>query len=190
VSAKLIIASITILTASGIFLATNTSIAQVMVSRQYPFAGHLTHFRFGTIGSIQNGGNGKPQWILSGVWKTNLLNQSGNVVNSSNSLFDASFRMIMLNGSAMHTHLITDFVLENKSMPNAAVQVFNGTSTLSMKEGPITNIPTTIKIMNDKVISIWLDHQSKLRTILATHPYMVLSLNPDLAPVLSRLYLE
>jgi hypothetical protein len=59
--------------------------------------------------------------------------------------------MIMLNGSAMHTHLITDFVLENKSMPNAAVRVFNGTSTMSMKEGPVMNISTTIKIMNDKV---------------------------------------
>lgn len=85
-TAKLIIASIDILTASGIFLATNTSIAQAMISRGYPFGGHLTHFRFGTIGSIQNGESGKPQWILSGVWKTNLLNQSDNAVNSSNSI--------------------------------------------------------------------------------------------------------
>jgi hypothetical protein len=26
-----------------------------------------------------------------------------------------------------------------------------------MREGPVTDIPTTIRIMGDKVISIWLD---------------------------------
>jgi hypothetical protein len=36
-------------------------------------------------------------------------------------------------------------------------KVFNGTSTASMREGPVTDIPTTIRIMGDKVISIWLD---------------------------------
>jgi hypothetical protein len=36
-------------------------------------------------------------------------------------------------------------------------RIFNGTSTASMREGPVTNIPTGISIMGDKVISIWFD---------------------------------
>jgi hypothetical protein len=85
--------------------------------------------------------------------------------------------MIMLNGSAMHTHFITDFVLINKSMPNTAVQVFAGTSTISMKEGPLSNIPTVIKIMNNKVISIWLD-QSKLKNHFGNTPIYGIVLEP------------
>jgi hypothetical protein len=58
---KLIVASIAILTISNIILFVildksniNTAIAQPMISRAYPFGGHITHFfRFGTIGSIQ-----------------------------------------------------------------------------------------------------------------------------------------
>jgi hypothetical protein len=33
-------------------------------------------------------------------------------------------------------------------------KVFNGASTASMREGPVTDIPTTIRIMGDKVISM------------------------------------
>src|ERR671933_2510127 len=175
---RLIVATMAIVSISSLDKSsTSTAIAQSMALRGYPFGGHITQFRFGTIGSIQNGEDGKPQWILSGLWKTNLLNQSSNVVNSSNSIFDISFRMIMLNGSAMHTHFITDFVLQNKSMPNKAVQVFTGTSTMSMKEGLISNVPTIIKIMNNKVISIWLD-QSKLKNHFGNTPIYGIVLEP------------
>ncbi len=37
----------------------------------------------------------------------------------------------------MHTHSITDLVLQYKSISNNAVQVLAGTSTISMKEEPI-----------------------------------------------------
>jgi hypothetical protein len=36
-------------------------------------------------------------------------------------------------------------------------KVFDGTSTASMRENPVSNIPTLIAITWDKVISIWLD---------------------------------
>ena len=57
----------------------------------------------------------------------------------------------------MHTHTITDFVLKNKSMIDKNTLVFNGTSSASLREGIVTNIPTSIKIINNSVISIWLD---------------------------------
>jgi hypothetical protein len=114
---------------------------------------------FGTIDSIQNDKNGKPAWVLSGFWKTNLINQSQ--TNSENAsagtVFNTSFRMIMTNGSGMHTHTITNFVLKNKSMPNKTTTVFNGTASANIREGIVTNVPTSIKVMNNSVISIWLD---------------------------------
>ena len=121
------------------------------------------NFTFGTISSIQNDESGNPAWVVSGHWKANLLsNQSnvtsqGNISSSSGPTFNASVEMIMLNGTAAHTHTITNFVLANTSMPNNMTRIFNGTSTASMREGPVIDIPTGISIMGDKVISIWLD---------------------------------
>ena len=33
----------------------------------------------------------------------------------------------------------------------------NGTATVTMKNGPVTNVPISIKIMDDSAMSIWLD---------------------------------
>ena len=33
----------------------------------------------------------------------------------------------------------------------------NGTVTVTMKNGPVTNVPISIKIMDDSAMSIWLD---------------------------------
>jgi len=121
------------------------------------------NYTFGTISSLQNDESGNPAWVVSGHWKANLLsNQSdvtsqGNRSSSSGPTFNASVEMIMLNGTAAHTHTITNFVLANTLMPNNMTRIFNGTSTASMREGPVTDIPTGISIMGDKVISIWLD---------------------------------
>ena len=122
------------------------------------------NFTFGAISSIQNDENGKPDWIITGHWKTNLLSENaskkvtGNTTSPfARSPFDAQMEMIRLNGTAGHTHTITNFVLANMSQSNNMTKVFNGTSTASMREGPVTDIPTTIRIMGDKVISIWLD---------------------------------
>ena len=103
--------------------------------------------------------SGNPAWVVSGHWKANLLSNQSNVSSQSSSgpTFNASVEMIMLNGTAAHTHTITNFVLTNTSMPNNMTRIFNGTSTASMREGPVTDIPTGISILRDKVISIWLD---------------------------------
>src|SRR5919205_3278812 len=131
----------------------------------YPRGYEKGNTTFGTIASIQNDESGNPSWIVSGHWKANLLNNqsqsssSGGQGNtsSSGSIFNTSFEMVKLDGTAAHTHTITNFVLANTSMPNNMTRIFNGTSTASLKEGPATDIPTSIRIMGDKVISIWLD---------------------------------
>jgi hypothetical protein len=132
----------------------NRSDSVAIAQRPFGPYGENRLYTFGTISSIQNDHNGKPAWILTGFWKTNLINQTSN---ASAAVFNTSFRMIMTNGSAMHTHTITGFVLKNKSVPNKTTTVFNGTATASLKEGPVANIPTSIKVLDNKVISIWLD---------------------------------
>ena len=121
---------------------------------------------FGVISSIQNDDNGKPAWIVSGNWKTTLLsdlssNASQAAANTTSpfagSPFSAQVEMVGLDGTAGHTHTITNFILTNASRPDNMTNVFNGTSTASMMEGPVTDLPTSIKITEDKVISIWLD---------------------------------
>src|ERR671938_494272 len=126
------------------------------------------NYTFGAISSVQDDNDGKPAWILTGFWKTNLINHTSTKTPTSNAndsrlqgetadVFTASFRMIMTNGSTMHTHSITNFVLQNKSMPNKTTILFNGTASASLREGIVPDIPTSIKVMDGRVISIWLD---------------------------------
>src|ERR671919_1372460 len=121
---------------------------------------------FGVISSIQNDDSGKPAWIVTGHWKTSLLNDlSSNASQATEnttspfagSPFNAQVEMVRLDGTAGHTHTITNFILANASRLDNMTIAFNGTSTASLREGPITDIPTSIKIIGDKVISILLD---------------------------------
>ena len=129
---------------------------------------------FGVISSVQNDESGQPAWIVTGPWTTTLLSDSptnasqpmGNATGPfGGSPFNTQVQMVRLDGTAGHTHTITNFVLANVSQPDNMTKVFNGTSTASMREGPVTDIPTTIRIMGDKVISIWLDHSRMLKNL-------------------------
>lgn len=94
----------------------------------------------------------------SSVWKSNQeeTRDQGNETYAGRS-FNAQFEMVLLNGTATHTHTITNFIASNSSQQNNSTFIFNGTATASMREGPITEIPTDINIIGNKVISKWLD---------------------------------
>jgi hypothetical protein len=117
----------------------------------------------GTIASLQNDKNGKPAWIVSGFWKGSLTNLTSEMSSSANTTtnknlptatFNAIFNMVMLNGSAIHKHQISNFTLTSISMPNEKTVIANGTATIIMKEGPVDAVPVSIRIMEDNVISI------------------------------------
>jgi hypothetical protein len=42
-------------------------------------------------------------------------------------------------------------------MPDNTTAVFNGTSTVTMKDGPVTSVPTSVTDMGNNVVSIYLD---------------------------------
>jgi hypothetical protein len=72
-------------------------------------------------------------------------------------MFNAIFNMFMLNGSVAHKHTITDFKMTGNPSTNGNTTTFNGTATVSLKAGPATNVPISIKLMGDSAVSIWID---------------------------------
>ncbi|CAN5831159.1 hypothetical protein BH23THE1_BH23THE1_22360 [soil metagenome] len=89
-------------------------------------------------------------WITGGIYK--LDNSS-----ASSPIFNATFYMIKTDGSASHSHDIYDFVLEGQPITSDNSTTLNGVSTVTMREGPVTDIPTNITLLKNTAISISLD---------------------------------
>ena len=104
----------------------------------------------GTISSTQNGANGKPEWKVAGTWTFTGLD-------SKSPKFDAAFGMEMLNGSAKHKHTINDIKLVGNPDKSSDGTVYNGTATISLKKGPVNDVPVTIKITNSGDFSLKVD---------------------------------
>ena len=107
----------------------------------------------GGITSLQNDpSDNTTTWILGGVYRMENLS-------SEAPTFNASFYMVKTDGNSSHSHDIYDLSLNtpiiNNTMSNSTH--VNGTTTVTMKDGPITNVPTNITILGDSAISIWLD---------------------------------
>ena len=114
-------------------------------------------YLFGRTIGIVDDENGKPIWIISGIWKTNLSNQTQGATNNNSTVFDTSFEMIKTDGTSKHTHTITNFDLVDTSNQNNNYTVFNGTGTISMPQGPVTEVPISIQIMNNTLGIINID---------------------------------
>ena len=148
----------------------------------YPYGIDAGEYGFGTISSIQNDENGDSAWVLSGHWKGNLMSNNQTLVEGRGNesfgggSFNSQLEMVRLDGSAGHTHTITNFVASNYSQINNSTMMFNGTTTASMREGPVTDIPSSITITGDKVISIWLD-PSKINNHYGNTPIYGLVMN-------------
>jgi hypothetical protein len=125
---------------------------------QQPSSGN----KMGTIASIQNGPDGKPAWVTSGLW--DFKN-----VNSSSPMFNATFNMFKLDGSAAHKHNITDFKINGSPTKNNMTTTYNGTVTISLKDGPAKDVPISIKLMDKSAVSIWLD-PSKVKNHFGNTP--------------------
>ena len=72
--------------------------------------------------------------------------------------FNATFYMMKTDGATPHKHDIYDLQLTGQPSTNGNSTTFNGTSTVTMKDGPVQDVPTSIALMDDSVVSIWLDH--------------------------------
>jgi hypothetical protein len=133
-------------------------------------------FAMGNIASVQNE-NGSPAWILSGTWKGTLSmneetkaayqNATANNANTTDitsggnntdyATLEATFEMVRTNGSALHDHSIYNFTLGEISIPNNTTQIYNGTATITMRDGPVHGVPVTITSQESNIISIEAD---------------------------------
>ena len=151
---------------AAVFAVTAIFSHQSNPATAFPQQNNSGNQTFGVISSIQNDESGRPAWVVTGHWTSTLLGDisvntgqaSGNTTTPfEGSPFNMQLEMVRFDGSASHTHSITNFVVANVSQPNNITKIFNGTSTASMEKGPVTDIPTSIRTMGDKVISVWLD---------------------------------
>ncbi len=106
--------------------------------------------KHGTITSVQNGKDGKPEWNLAGTWTSTGLD-------SKAPTFNSHFSMAKLDGSAKHSHTISNFKITGSPVNDKTGMTLKGTTTVTMKEKPIENVPTTIVISSNGHISITLD---------------------------------
>ena len=107
----------------------------------------------GGITSLQNDpSDNTTTWILGGVYKLENLS-------SEAPIFNASFYMVKTDGNSSHSHEIYDLFLNTPIIDNPTSNSthINGTTTVTMKDGPITNVPTNITLLGNNAINIWLD---------------------------------
>jgi hypothetical protein len=102
--------------------------------------------------NTNNGTSSDPAWVLGGVYKFSNIN-------SSSPVFNATFYMAKLDGTAEHTHSIYDFKIVGNPNTDSVTNstTYNGTSTVTMKGKPVTNVSTQIIAYDDSAIAISLD---------------------------------
>jgi hypothetical protein len=108
----------------------------------------------GALTSIQNDpADESTSWIVSGVFR--MDNMSGTAPSSSPT-FNSSFYMVKTDGTALHKHDIYNLQLTGQPSSGNST-IFNGTSTVTMRDGPVQDVPTSITLMDDSTVSIWFD---------------------------------
>ncbi len=105
----------------------------------------LPNFYTGPIAST----NGN--WILSGHWMT-YINQS----NLKSSGFHSMFYMVMENGSASHIHTIGNATGSNIAK-EANNTIMKANVSVTMENGPVSNVPIFVNISNNNTIALYLD---------------------------------
>ena len=100
----------------------------------------------GSLTSIQTDDN-NTSWIVSGAFRIDNIN--GTTISATTSpTFNATFYM---------KHDIYDLQLTGQPSTKDNSTIFNGTSTVTMKDGPVQDVPTSVALVDDSAASVWLD---------------------------------
>ena len=117
--------------------------------------------KWGMIASMNN--DGQADWIISGHWMMEMASQNDTAAASNTTGmisniadFNAILHMVMLDGSAMHNHEISNFTQTGDATFNSETNstTIPATITITMREGPVPNVQTTIELAQDNVIAI------------------------------------
>lgn len=110
-------------------------------------------YTYGPITGIIENEIGNTEWIMGGKWRSSLTNDT-DAKSESLDAFNAAIEMIKPDGTARHTHAITDFSVQSISYPDNNSTLYIGNSTVSLQVGPAVDIPTTLQKSNDNNIFI------------------------------------
>ena len=121
---------------------------------------------YGPIASINN------DWVLSGSYMG-----YGNPSNLSDSGFHSTFSMVMKNGSSYHMHQISNATLEDVIMDGNNT-IMKGSVTVTMRDVPVFNVPTTWTIYNNNTLAISMD-PTKINNHFGDTPIYGLELTPE-----------
>ena len=127
--------SLTILLIAGIVVLTSTTSVT---------NGQVGDTKAGVFNHTQTDSSGNTTWINSGNW-------SMTGINSSSPSFTAIIEMAKPNGSAGHEHEVNDFKLIGSPVLENQTIHLNGTSTITMRDGPVTTEPTVIALSQGKI---------------------------------------
>ena len=160
----------------------------VSLGEAYPSKGKdHRDMTFGSISSIQNNEQGEPSWILSGHWVTNIMNKTmDNFNQSSPAKFDSWIYMVMLDGTAMHKHSISNFSLSDVSSQDNAT-LYKGSVTVTLKDGPVEQVPVEIKVGNNHVIGLSLDAAKTNNHFGDTPIYGIIPPKADIMKMMSQM---
>jgi hypothetical protein len=103
----------------------------------------------GTFNHTQTDASGNPDWINTGNW-------SLTGVDSSLPTFKATIDMVRPDGSAAHEHEVSNLVVSAEPTNQNNSTVIEGITTITMREGPVADEPTTITL-SGKDITVYFD---------------------------------
>jgi hypothetical protein len=134
---------------------------------------------FGPITGLTEDNNGTIDWVLAGVWRASLPNATDTSSDTNSSSFNAAIEMIRPDGTGRHTHTVTDFTILNSSQSDTNSTIYNGTSTVSLAKGPALDIPTSITLSNQSIVSLWLDPESVDHHFGDSHTIFGIAASPE-----------
>ncbi|UVS68788.1 hypothetical protein [Nitrososphaera viennensis] len=77
----------------------------------------------------------------------------GITAGNTNLFFIARFEMVQPNGTAAHEHNVTDLKASDVTLENNTLTI-NGTATVTLKGGPVEDVPVTIRILDNTVLAL------------------------------------
>jgi archaellum component FlaF (FlaF/FlaG flagellin family) len=110
----------------------------------------------GEIGSIQSAHQGTFSWGTAGEW---VMQLDGPLIGRADpriESFNATIHMVRLDGNVLHEHEIYNFNQSSVTHLGDNLTTFNGTMTVTLREGPIENVTSYIQLLGDS-IAIFID---------------------------------
>jgi hypothetical protein len=97
-----------------------------------------------------------PEWVTAGYWELEsdmpLFGAGTEGTEPTVTSFDGIVEMTRIDdGTALHTHTLSDFQQSDVQFTAENTTSINGTMTVSLEEGPVENVPVFITLQNNLI---------------------------------------